>query len=55
MLVTGAAGFVGFHVTQELVKGWRASVVGLDNFNDYYDVQLKKVVHKLSLRDITEC
>ena len=40
ILVTGAAGFIGFHVCQKLVKlGF--TVVGLDNINDYYDVNLK--------------
>jgi UDP-glucuronate 4-epimerase len=39
-LVTGAAGFIGFHVSQRLL-GRGDEVVGLDNLNDYYDVRLK--------------
>lgn len=40
ILVTGAAGFIGFHVAQKLLsRGER--VVGVDNLNDYYDVNLK--------------
>ena len=40
ILVTGAAGFIGFHVAKALIKlGY--TVVGLDNVNDYYDVNLK--------------
>lgn len=40
ILVTGAAGFVGFHTTRQLLDRGD-EVVGLDNFNDYYDVALK--------------
>jgi len=40
ILVTGAAGFIGFHVAQRYLKEGRA-VVGLDNLNDYYDPNLK--------------
>ncbi|MFM1770992.1 MAG: hypothetical protein RLZZ71_134 [Bacteroidota bacterium] len=41
VLVTGIAGFIGFHVAKRLLsEGY--SVVGVDNLNDYYDVQLKK-------------
>jgi len=40
-LVTGAAGFIGFHVSQRLLEqGY--DVVGLDNLSDYYSVQLKQ-------------
>lgn len=42
VLVTGAAGFIGFHVAEALVTQWGAKVVGLDAFIEYYDVQLKK-------------
>lgn len=40
ILVTGAAGFIGFHVCQKLLANQHV-VVGLDNINDYYDVNLK--------------
>jgi UDP-glucuronate 4-epimerase len=41
ILVTGAAGFIGFHLSRRLLeKGYR--VVGVDNMNEYYDVSLKK-------------
>lgn len=40
ILVTGAAGFIGFHVAKRLLAD-KHEVVGLDNINDYYDVNLK--------------
>jgi len=41
ILVTGAAGFIGFHLTKALLLQGHV-VVGLDNMNDYYDVRLKQ-------------
>jgi UDP-glucuronate 4-epimerase len=41
ILVTGAAGFIGYHVAQKLLHRGD-SVVGLDNLNDYYEVSLKE-------------
>lgn len=40
ILVTGAAGFIGFHVSKTLLKQGHI-VIGLDSINDYYDVKLK--------------
>ena len=41
ILITGSAGFIGFHAVQEFLRrGW--DVVGIDNFCDYYDVRLKR-------------
>ena len=40
-LVTGAAGFIGFHLSSKILsKGFR--VIGVDNLNNYYDTRLKK-------------
>ena len=40
ILITGAAGFIGFHLAKRLItEGYQ--IVGLDNINDYYDVNLK--------------
>ena len=39
-LVTGAAGFIGFHVAQHLVASG-AEVVGMDSINSYYSLELK--------------
>jgi UDP-glucuronate 4-epimerase len=41
ILVTGAAGFIGYHTCQHLLKRGE-NVIGIDNLNDYYDINLKK-------------
>lgn len=40
-LITGSAGFIGFHLSRSLLEK-RARVIGFDNMNDYYDVKLKE-------------
>ncbi|MFI5356437.1 MAG: NAD-dependent epimerase/dehydratase family protein [Opitutales bacterium] len=42
VLVTGAAGFIGYHVSQRLAATPHCDVLGLDNLNDYYSVALKR-------------
>jgi len=62
VLITGAAGFIGFHLSRLLLEqGYE--IVGIDNLNDYYDVALKEgrleilsnhenfVFHKIDLKD----
>ena len=62
ILVTGAAGFIGFHTSKRLLDSG-CDVVGLDNVNNYYDVNLKRnrlkilqdydrfTFHKINLED----
>ena len=42
VLVTGAAGFIGYHVARRLAGTKRCEVLGVDNIGDYYDVALKR-------------
>ena len=63
VLVTGAAGFIGYHTCQQLLAAG-ATVCGIDNFSPYYDVRLKEdraarllaqpgfALHRLSIQDI---
>tara|TARA_B100001250_G_scaffold32052_1_gene26215 strand:+ start:5662 stop:6615 length:954 start_codon:yes stop_codon:yes gene_type:complete len=41
LLLTGSAGFIGFHLAKKLMKN-NYEVLGIDNLNDYYDTNLKK-------------
>ena len=42
ILVTGCAGFIGYHLCMKLLENKNFFVIGLDNLNNYYDIQLKK-------------
>ena len=46
ILITGAAGFIGFHVSLKLLKSGKG-VIGVDNLNNYYDPKLK--ISRLSI------
>ncbi len=45
ILVTGAAGFIGYHLSQRLIQNG-VQVYGIDNLNDYYDVNLNAVLNQ---------
>ena len=53
ILVTGVAGFIGYHLTKNLITR-NFDVVGIDNLNSYYDIELKKArldnLNKINLR-----
>ena len=40
ILITGVAGFIGFHLAKKLLERGE-TVIGLDQINDYYDIELK--------------
>ena len=42
ILVTGCAGFIGYHLCDCLLKNKKLKIFGLDNLNNYYDIDLKK-------------
>ena len=42
ILVTGVAGFIGFSLTERLLKNKIFKVYGIDNFDNYYSIKLKK-------------
>ena len=42
ILITGAAGFIGYHLCKDLIRNKNLSLIGIDNVNNYYDVKLKK-------------
>jgi len=42
VLVTGAAGFIGYHVARRLAETKRCEVIGIDNLNEYYSPELKR-------------
>ena len=42
ILITGSAGFIGFHLSLKIIEYNRFNVIGIDNLNNYYDVKLKK-------------
>ena len=52
ILITGASGFIGFHLCRELLKK-NCQVIGIDNFNSYYDPKLKEERYK-KLKEISK-
>ncbi len=42
ILITGSAGFIGFHLAKKLLKNKKYKIIGIDNLNNYYDVRIKK-------------
>ena len=55
-LITGHAGFIGFSLAKSILENKKNFVVGIDNFNKYYDVKLKKqrikILKKLVIKKI---
>ena len=42
ILITGIAGFIGFHLANKLLISKKIKVYGIDNFDNYYSIKLKK-------------
>ena len=42
ILITGCAGFIGYHICKKLLNDNIFEVFGIDNISDYYDVKLKR-------------
>ena len=51
IVVTGSAGFVGFHLIKSLVKNKKNKVLGIDSVNNYYSTKIKKLRLKLLLKN----
>ena len=45
IIITGAAGFIGYHLSKRILME-NISLIGIDNMNDYYDINLKKHAYK---------
>lgn len=53
-LITGHAGFIGFSVTRKLLRNKKNFIVGIDNFNNYYDINLKLKRNKILKQESTK-
>ena len=42
IVITGVAGFIGFHLAKRLLEEQNLTIIGIDNLNNYYSVKLKK-------------
>ena len=42
ILITGSAGFIGYHLSLKLLKNKNYKIIGLDSLNNYYDKKVKK-------------
>ncbi|MDV7394063.1 GDP-mannose 4,6-dehydratase, partial [Arthrospira platensis SPKY1] len=55
VLITGAAGFIGYHFCKKLLERTRWEIVGIDNLNDYYDPAIKQArLRNLGIDDPVE-
>tara|TARA_B100000029_G_scaffold445357_1_gene465715 strand:+ start:1860 stop:2816 length:957 start_codon:yes stop_codon:yes gene_type:complete len=51
ILITGSAGFIGFNLAKSLLANKKYKIIGIDNFDKYYDVNLKKKRNKILLKN----
>ena len=51
IIITGCAGFIGFHLSKKLIQYKKINIIGIDNLNNYYSQKLKKDRLKVLLKD----
>ena len=51
ILITGCAGFIGFHLSKKILENKKFQIIGIDNLNSYYSVKLKKLRLNLLLKN----
>ena len=42
IVITGSAGFIGFHLSKKLLQDKKNTIIGIDSINSYYSTQVKK-------------
>ena len=43
IVITGCSGFIGFHLCQLILENYKYNIIGIDNLNNYYDINIKNI------------
>ena len=54
ILITGCAGFIGFHLAKKLLKKTKFLIIGIDNMNNYYSTKIQKMTDLVFLKNFKE-